>query len=145
MLNKIDPKQRDVDTTNYLYDALRRLPGEIGGVESEAAALINVKRETATALEDAELNVTMFLAPDGKNKEARDLQIKAALAADENVKRLRKEVMKLEAELEMNDAEAKSKRREFQAALGLAELHAARINSMYRYQAAQKQNDNKTQ
>jgi hypothetical protein len=40
--------------------------------------------------------------------------------------------MRYDNEIEMNEAEAKTKRREFQAALALAELHAARINAMYR-------------
>lgn len=147
MQQPINPN-RDRDMTDYLYSALLRLPGEIGGIEAEAAALINVKRETVAALEDAELNTTLAAPPDGKNAEMRALQIKATLAHDETVKRLRGEVMKTEAELEMNEAEAKSKRREFQAAIALAELHAARINSMYRYQAqpATQQNHNpKTQ
>lgn len=123
---------RDKDTTDYLYEALRALPGIIGGIEAEAAALINAKREAESNLEDATLNATLNAPQDGRNAEARKLEAQAALAKDPTVKKYKQEVMRYEAELEMNEAEAKSKRREFQAALALAELHAARINAMYR-------------
>ena len=132
-------QQRDRDMTEYLYEALRALPGAIGGVEAEAAALTNAKREAQRNLEDAELNATLNAPQEGKNAEARKLELAAALNNDQNVKKLHKEVMRYEAELEMNEAEAKSKRREFQAAIALSELHAARINLMCHYQT---QNNN---
>jgi hypothetical protein len=123
---------RDKDMTDYLYEALRTLPAVIGGIEAEQASMTNLKREAQANLEDAELNA-MFNAPqDGKNAEARKLEAQAALAKDEVVKKYKTEVMRYEAEIEMNEAEAKSKRREFQAAVALAELHSARINAMYR-------------
>jgi hypothetical protein len=125
---------RDRDMTDYLYDALRALPGIIGGIEAEAASLLNCKREARANLEDAELNATLNAPQDGKNAEARKLEAQAALAKNETVKKFKKEVMRYEAEIEMNEAEAKSKRLEFQAAVALAELHSARINAMYRNQ-----------
>lgn len=123
---------RDKDMTDYLYDVLRGLPAVIGSIESEAAALLNCKREAQANLEDAELNATLNAPMDGKNAEARKIELAAHLAKDEMVKKLKKEVMRYEAELEMNEAEAKTKRREFQAAVALAELHSARINAMHR-------------
>ena len=125
---------RDKETTDWLYTVLRELPTAIGGIEAEQAAMLNLKREAQANLEDAELNATLNAPQDGKNAEARKLEAQAALLKDETVKKLRKEVMRYEAEIEMNEAEAKSKRREFQAAIALAELHAARINAMYRAQ-----------
>jgi len=125
---------RDKDMTDYLYDVLRGLPTVIGGVEAEQAAMVNLLREAKANLEDAELNATLTAPQEGKNAEARKLEAQAALAKDETVKKFKKEVMQIEAEIEMNEAEAKSKRHEFQAALALAELHAARINAMYRNQ-----------
>jgi hypothetical protein len=127
-------QQRDRDLTDYLYTALCGLPSVIGGIESEAAALTNAKREAQANLEDAELNATLNAPQEGKNADARKLETAAALNNDPNVKKFRKEVMRYESELEMNEAEAKSKRREFQAAIALAELHAARINLMCHYQ-----------
>lgn len=137
-------QQRDRDMTDYLYLTLRELPTTIGGIEAEAAALINSKREVQATLEDAELNATLNAPQEGKNAEARKLEVAAALNNDPNVKKLRKEVARYESELEMNEAEAKTKRREFQAAIALAELHAARINMMCHYQkqnTTQKGND----
>ena len=125
---------RDKETTDWLYMILRELPAAIGGIEAEQAAMLNLKREAQSNLEDAELNATLNAPQDGKNAEARKLEAQAALLKDETIKKLRKEVMRYEAEIEMNEAEAKSKRREFQAAIALAELHAARINAMHRAQ-----------
>lgn len=126
------PIDNNKSMTDYLYDALRALPGNIGGIEAEAAALVNAKRQAQANLEDAELNATLNAPQEGKNADARKIEIAAYLAKDETVKKYRKEVMRYEAEIEMNEAEAKSKRREFQAAVALAELHSARINAMYR-------------
>lgn len=126
-------QNRDRDMTDHLYLALTELPAVIGGVEAEQAALVNCKREAQAHLEDAELNATLNVAmPEKSNAESRKLLVEATLAKDEAVKKFRKEVAQYEAEIEMNEAEAKSKRREFQAAIALAELHAARINAMYR-------------
>lgn len=123
---------RDRDMTDYLYEALRVLPGVIGGIEAEQASMLNLKREAQTNLEDAELNATLNAPNDGKNADERKVKIQAALSNDPNVKKYRKEVLRYESEIEMNEAEAKSKRREFQAAVALAELHSARINAMHR-------------
>ena len=140
-INNTTPQQRDKDMTDYLYAALRVLPEVIGEIEAEAAVMINQKRETQANLEDAELNAEFsFIAPDKEKKITADEMkrlIKEAVTNDPNVKKLRKEVMRYEAELEMNEAEAKSKRRQFQAAIALAELHAARINMMCHYQTQQ--------
>lgn len=136
MQQPINPN-RDRDMTDYLYEMLRALPGIIGGLEAEQAAMVNLLREAKANLEDAELNATLQAPQDGKNAEARKLELAAALAKDENVKKFKKEVMRYESEIEMNEAETKSKRREFQAAVALAELHSARINAMYRAPKAQ--------
>jgi len=131
MQGPINPN-RDRDMTDYLYLHLLELPGVIGGIEAEQAALVNCKREAEANLEDAKFNATLSAPAEGKNAEARKLELQAALAKSEPVKKFQKEVMQYEAEIEMNEAEAKSKRREFQACVALAELHAARINAMNR-------------
>jgi hypothetical protein len=126
---------RDRDMTDYLYTMLQGLPTVIGGIEAEQAALVNCKREAMANLEDAELNATLNVAmPEKSNADARRLIVESTLAKDETVKKFKKEVRQYEAEIEMNEAEAKSKRREFQACVALAELHAARINAMNRVQ-----------
>jgi hypothetical protein len=133
---------RDRDMTEYIYAALRALPEQIGTIEFDGAMLANALRESKANLEDAELNATLNAEmPEKSNADSRKTIIAAALAKDPNVKKFRSEVMRIEGEIETNEAEAKTKRREFQAALALAELHAARINSMYRYQTLQQQNE----
>ena len=132
MQGPINPN-RDRDMTDYLYLHLLELPGVIGGIEAEQAALVNCKREAEANLENAELNATLNAAmPEKSNADVRKLIVESTLAKDETVKKFKKEVMQYEAEIEMNEAEAKSKRREFQACVALAELHAARINAMHR-------------
>lgn len=129
------PQQRDAEMTNYLYTALRTLPDAIGTIEFDGAMLVNALRESKANLDDAELNATLQAPQDGKNSDARKLEVAAAVSKDAAVQTFRKEVMRIEGEIETNEAEAKTKRREFQAAIALAELHAARINAMYRQQA----------
>jgi hypothetical protein len=124
---------RDRDMTDYLYDALRMLPAIIGGIEAEQASMVNLKHEAEANLDDAELNATMQAASVVyKNADLMKVGVKSAVASDEAVRKFKKEVMRYEAEIEMNEAEAKSKRREFQAAVALAELHSARLNAMHR-------------
>lgn len=140
------PQQRDLETTNYLYAALRALPNEIGAIEFDGAMLVNALRESKANLDDAELNATLQAPQDGKNSDARKLEVATAVSKDAAVQKYRKEVMRIEGEIETNEAEAKTKRREFQAAIALAELHAARINAMYRQQTQQHNNaERKTQ
>ena len=137
--------QRDKEMTEYLYIALRGLPDEIGTIEFDGAMLANALRESKLNLEDAELNATLQAPQDGKNADARKLEVAAAVSKNEAVKKYRSEVMRIEGEIETNEAEAKTKRRQFQAAIALAELHAARINSMYRYQTLQQNAEGKSQ
>lgn len=122
-------QQRDRDLTEYLYTVLRELPNSIYQLESDAAVLVNTKREAASNLDDAELTAKFSVQfPEKSTVDAQKRLIEAAVSKDETVKKYKKEVMQAENEIEMNEAEAKSKRREFQAAIALAELHAARIN-----------------
>lgn len=135
------PQQRDLEMTNYLYAALRTLPDAIGTIEFDGAMLVNALRESKANLDDAELNATLQAPQDGKNSDARKLEVATAISKDAAVQTFRKEVMRIEGEIETNEAEAKTKRREFQAAIALAELHAARINAMYRQQAQLQHNN----
>lgn len=126
--------QRDRDVTEYLYKALREIPIDLAGIEVYQANLANSKREADRRLEDAELNALLSAPQDGANEKAREMQRKKAISDSPEWKQARKEVMEIESEIENSEAEAKSKRREFQAAIALAELHAARINLMAKIQ-----------
>jgi hypothetical protein len=128
-------QQRDRELTDYLYSSLRELPNTIYQLESDAAVLVNTKREAAANLDDAELTIKIGVQfAEKMTVDAQKRLIEAAVAKDETVKKYKKEVMQAENEIEMNEAEAKSKRREFQAAIALTELHAARINLMSKIQ-----------
>jgi len=129
-------QQRDREVTEYLYNALRTIPQDLGGIDAQIASLANAKRDAEQRLEDAELNAQMSGDIDGKNETERKLKLKAAINKDPNYKTTQKEVMTYQNEIELQQAEATSKRREFQAAIALAELHAARINLMTKIQTS---------
>lgn len=129
-------QQRDREVTEYLYTALRTIPHDLGGIDAQIASLANAKRDAEQRLEDAELNAQMSSDIDGKNETERKLKLKAAINKDHNYKTTQKEVMSYQNEIELQQAEATSKRREFQAAIALAELHAARINLMTKIQTS---------
>ncbi len=128
-------QQRDRELTDYLYSALRELPDAIGGLEVEAAAIVNRKRDAQALLDDAKLNAELSFSTD-KKLAADEMKRLAKIAVDNDpdVKKFKAEVVRYDNELEMNEAEAKTGRRRFQAAIALAELHAARINMMCHYQ-----------
>ena len=127
-------QQRDREVTDYLYNVLRTIPHELGGTDSMIASLVNAKREAEQRLEDAELNAQLSGDIDGKNDTERKLKLKAAINKDPNYKAAQKEVIAYQNEIELHQADATSKRREFQAAIALAELHAARIYLMTKIQ-----------
>ena len=127
-------QQRDRDMTEYLYTALRSLPGEIGGNEAMEAALVNQKRAAEQRRDDAELNAQLSNEIGGKNADERKLNLKAIISKDPEYIAASQEVARYEAEIELQKAESTGKRREFQAAIALAELHAARINMIARVQ-----------
>lgn len=129
-------QQRDREITDYLYTVLRVLPTDLGGIDSQIAALNNAKREAEQRLEDAEINAQLSGEVDGKNETERKLKLKAAINKDPAYKSAQKEVMQYISEIELQQAEATAKRREFQAAIALSELHAARINLMTKIQTA---------
>lgn len=127
-------QQRDREMTDYLYQTLRMLPQDIGGIDAQIASLVNAKREAEQRMEDAELNAQLSGDVDGKNDTERKLKLKAAVSKDPAYRAAQKEVNNYQSEIELQQAEAGSKRREFQAAIALAELHAARINMMTKLQ-----------
>ena len=129
-------QDRDRELTDYLYRALRTIPQEIGGTEAMIAALTRDKKAAEQRLEDAELNAQMRAEVKGSNAEARKIEMKAAISKDPDYRAAQKEIAEYEGEIEIQQAEMNSKRREFQAAIALAELHAARINFMAKLQRA---------
>jgi hypothetical protein len=129
-------QERDRDLTEYLYTVLRVLPIDVGGNEAQTAALVNSKREAAQRLEDVEINFQFGFEYKATNEPGRKAELKAALLKSPDYIAARKEVMNYENAIEIQQAESTGKRREFQAAIALAELHAARINMITRIQRA---------
>lgn len=129
-------QDRDRELTEYLYQALRTIPQEVGGTEAMIASLTRDKKAAEQRLEDAELNAQMRTEVKGSNAEARKIEMKAAISKDPDYRAAQKEIAEYEGEIEIQQAEMNSKRREFQAAIALAELHAARINLMAKLQRA---------
>lgn len=129
-------QDRDRELTDYLYRALRTIPQEIGGTEAMIASLTRDKKAAEQRLEDAELNAQMRTEIKGSNAEARKIEMKVAISKDPDYRAAQKEIAEYEGEIEIQQAEMNSKRREFQAAIALAELHAARINLMAKLQRA---------
>lgn len=136
MQQPINQQQRDRDITDYLYTALRDIPRDLGGTEAAIASLLNSKREAEQRLEDAKINAQLTTEITGKNAEARKLEAQAAINNSPEYKAAQRDIAQYEAEIELQQAEANSKRREFQAAIALAELHAARFNLMAKLQRA---------
>lgn len=130
--------ERDQLMTAYLYQALRQLPYDIEGLEVIGVKLADDKRQVEVAIEDAELNALLNNPNEGKNEAARKLIDKTTLQKDVAYQKARKELIELEGEIETNEVNAKAKRREFQAALALAELHAARCNMIAKIQTNNK-------
>lgn len=126
--------ERDREVTEYLYSTLRTLPNEIGGTEALIASYTNERREAAQRLDDAELNASMQADPQGKNAEARKLEVQAAINKSAEYISARKEVTGLDSLIEIQQAEATGQRRQFQAAIALAELHAAHLNLIAKIQ-----------
>lgn len=126
--------ERDRELTEYLYASLRVLPIDIGGNEAQSASLVNSKREAAQRLEDVEINFSFGFEYKATNETGRKAELKAALLKSPDYIAARKELLSYENAIEIQQAENAGKRREFQAAIALAELHAARINMISKLQ-----------
>jgi len=130
--------ERDKLMTEYLYHALRQLPYDIEALETAGVVLNDNRRAVELTLEDTELNALLSAFNEGKNEAARKLNDRVTLQKDVAYQQARKEIDELAGEIETNEVNAKAKRREFQAALALAELHAARINAIAKIQTQNK-------
>ncbi len=83
--------------------------------------------ELTETLEIAEVNASLNANQDGKNAEARALQLKAALAKDPTVAACRAGVSQAKAKLEIEKANNKMLSRQFASMCHIAELRAAQM------------------
>lgn len=100
----------------------------IATAEKEQALRKLFLKETAESLEIAEINALLNAQIDGKNKEARDLQLKAALSKDVEYNKAR--IDKSKAERLLIDAEFNLviAQKTWQAAQARNEFEIARMN-----------------
>lgn len=120
----------DKELTAYIVTTLRGAPDELARVEAE---LSNQRYELDTSrrqLEAAELDAKINAVITGKNAEERKLQGEQALMGNSTVKIQRDYVAGVEANIAGQEVEQKKLSRQFQAAMALAELQAARMHLM---------------
>ena len=117
-----------------IVDSLLIIPGEL----REAEILLGNARlkfsEMKTLLSDAEFEAELSAVIDGKNAEERKRQLKQAITESPAVQLVQNELMAQEADIIALEANVKAEARTFRANLALAELQAARLNLMARYE-----------
>ena len=117
-----------------IVDSLLIIPGEL----REAEILLGNARlkfsEMKTLLSDAEFEAELSAVIDGKNAEERKRQLKQAITESPAVQLVQNELMAKEADIIALEANVKAEARTFRANLALAELQAARLNLMARYE-----------
>jgi len=113
---------------------LRHIPEELREAEillgKANQSIVEAKEAVSDAELDAEINATI----DGKNAEERKRQLKEALANYPPVNTAKKNLNSLEMEVIELESNVKSIGRMFRANLALAELQAARMNLLAKYQ-----------
>ena len=124
----------DKELNERLTTDLLSLPNQIGAIESDLAELRTELRQAKTACEDAEQAALINAVIDGKNETTRKQQSEAAISKSQEVRGARQTVVGLEADIAGKEVQAKSLARQWQSAMALTELQAARINLMARYQ-----------
>ena len=121
---------KDKEVNQLITTHLLTLPDEMFALEATLgimrATLSNTKRD----VEDAELEAQINAVVDGKNEGERKLQREKAVAASPTVKKERAKLHEIEAEIVQTEVDLKRLSRQFQSAVALAELQAARTNLM---------------
>lgn len=119
--------QRIIDSLLIIPEELREAEIILGNANLKESEL---KAQLSDAEFDAELNAVI----DGKNAEERKRQLKQAISESSAVQLIKSELMAQESEIIAIEANVKAISRNFRANLALAELQAARLNLMARYE-----------
>lgn len=123
----------DKEIAEFIFGDLFILPTRINEADTKLVNLRNSLRLAQNALEQAELDAVVNAVVDGKNAELRKLQQQQAVANDPATKTATAKVIELQNEIAANEVDSKTLARRFQAALALAELQAARLNLLAKY------------
>ena len=120
-------QRTDKQITQAAIDDLAAIPGELADAERELANIGLDIKGARMDLQDAEIEAQINCAADGKNAEARKLQMDKAVRESEQVKAFREKLTGLEnmqigAEVRFNDLH-----RRWKSALAVAELQASKI------------------
>lgn len=124
------PQLRDKEINQTITSQLLALPEEMYGLESTLGVMRQTLGNHRRDLEDAELEAQINAVLDGKNEEARKLQRAKAVSESPAVKAKRAELTEVEFQIVQTEADLKRLARQFQGAIALAELQAARTYLM---------------
>lgn len=124
----------DRELNQQIIDDLMLIPDELRQAEIIVGQARRALSEQKTILEDAQFDAEINATIDGKNAEERKRQVKQAIAESDAVKLAQNELYAQESELIELEANVKAIARKFQASMALAELQAARLNLMAKYQ-----------
>jgi hypothetical protein len=116
-----------------IVDDLQIIPDELREAEIILGKARQALDERKTILADAEFDAEINAVIDGKNAEERKRQARQAIAESDAVRLAQNELYAAESELIELEANVKAISRRFNASLALAELQAARLNLMARY------------
>lgn len=109
---------------------LADLPKQLQNSDNAIAAAENTVNELQESLDIAKVNVSLNAVLDGKNAEARKMQLDKALSESQEVKAAQAAVMSAKIRLEQLQAENKQLSRSFAAWCHVAELKSAQMNLM---------------
>jgi len=128
----------DKELTERIFSDLETLPAQIRDLELDLLDLRTNLGVSRINLEDAELDTKINAVIDGKNETVRKQQVEIAIASSPTVKEARNKVFATENELAAKEIEVKTLAKRWQGAMAMAELQAARINLMAKYQSPKK-------
>ena len=117
----------DKEITQTATNELLSLPAELREAEILVANLQVDLRQAKSDMAAAEMEAQVNAQVDGKNAEARKLQMEQAVRLSPAVTAARERLALLEAQLATAEVDQAALARRFRAALVLAELQSARI------------------
>jgi len=117
-----------------IMDNLLIIPAELREAEILLGQANQKYNELKARLSDAEFEAELSAVIDGKNAEMRKRQLRQAITESPTVQLVKNEMMAQEVDIITLEASVKAEARAFRANLALAELQAARLNLMARYE-----------
>ena len=125
------PNTREL--TERIFTDLDALPAQIGAMELDTVDMRHQLRDAERALENAELDAVINAVIDGKNETVRKQQERQAITNSITAQAAKDRVNQLQAQIGAHEVNTKTLMRQYQAAMAMAELQAARLNMMAKY------------